>query len=339
MKTINNRPTLTVAIPSYNVESFLEECVNSLLISIDNANKLEILIINDGSTDNTLEVAKILSKKHKPVNLINKKNGGHGSTINIGLNNAKGKYFKLLDGDDFLNTSNIQEFISILENTNADIILTDYVENYYQTKKIKNIKNYTNFKEFTVYNKTTAPFDNKGPLLSTTTFKTSLFKQNPFRIDEKSYYVDMEYNLFTYLRSSTFMYINMPLYFYRLERDGQSMQHESMIKNHKQHEKVILRLCTELKEIKYSQKDLFSYEFLKKSLYHPMVLSHFQLLTEKNKSAKDFRNFIRNLKKCEAADFDIDTYGKIIKLHSKFYGLSLPLNPFLRYLSERNKKQ
>ena len=106
IKDLPDNPILTVAVPSYNAEKFLNKCIPSLLKS-KYSYLTEILIINDGSKDHTSEIGKyyqeITTKKNKSiVKVIDKENGGHGSGINKGIEIAKGKYFKVIDADDWV---------------------------------------------------------------------------------------------------------------------------------------------------------------------------------------------------------------------------------------------
>ena len=97
---------LSITIPSYNVEKYIDKCVQSMLVD-SILDDIEILIVNDGSKDSTPEIAKGYVEKYpQTVRLIDKENGGHGSTINAGIREATGKYFKVVDGDDWLNTEN-----------------------------------------------------------------------------------------------------------------------------------------------------------------------------------------------------------------------------------------
>ena len=91
---MKHKPVLTIGIPAYNVELYIEATVLSIAKSKHN-DELEILIINDGSTDHTAEVADRLANQYSCVKVINKKNGGHGSAINSAIENASGDYFRL----------------------------------------------------------------------------------------------------------------------------------------------------------------------------------------------------------------------------------------------------
>ena len=102
---------LTITIPSYNVEPYMNEVLPTFL---DPAvmDKIEILIVNDGSKDGTAALGKEYEAKYPGViTLVDKENGGHGSTINKGIELATGKYFKVVDGDDWVDTAAFIKFV------------------------------------------------------------------------------------------------------------------------------------------------------------------------------------------------------------------------------------
>lgn len=93
---------LTIAVPAYNVEKTLGATLESLCVD-EVLCKLDIIVVDDGSKDGTVSIAKTFTEKHPcSVRLISKQNGGHGSAVNTGLDAAQGRYFKVVDGDDRL---------------------------------------------------------------------------------------------------------------------------------------------------------------------------------------------------------------------------------------------
>ena len=105
---------LSIAIPSYNAAAYLHYCVESLVIG---GEQVEVLIINDGSQDQTQEVAeRLASKYHGIVRAIYQENKGHGGAVNRGLAEASGRYFKVVDSDDWVDRSCV---FKILDNYNA----------------------------------------------------------------------------------------------------------------------------------------------------------------------------------------------------------------------------
>ncbi len=103
---------LSVIIPSYNTEIYLARCLDSLLYHSDILKQLDIIVVNDGSKDHTSEIAQEYQAKFPDtITVINKENGGHGSTINAGIKVAQGKYLKVLDSDDWVNINDFGNFV------------------------------------------------------------------------------------------------------------------------------------------------------------------------------------------------------------------------------------
>ena len=102
---------LTIAMPSYNAEQYLPDTIPTIL-SAKNAHLIDLLIVNDGSSDNTEEIAKKFERNYPDiVRVLNKPNGGHGSAVNAGIKNAYGTYFKVVDADDWVDTDNLDDLI------------------------------------------------------------------------------------------------------------------------------------------------------------------------------------------------------------------------------------
>ena len=93
---------LTVVVPAYNIETYVKQCLDSF-VQKEILDDIEVLVINDGSKDRTVELAEAYVRKYpETFRVINKENGGHGSTINRGIKEASGRYFKVVDGDDWV---------------------------------------------------------------------------------------------------------------------------------------------------------------------------------------------------------------------------------------------
>ena len=116
---------LSISVAAYNVEKYLVKLFEFLNISPEVNQKIEVIIVNDGSTDKTLEIAnRFKSQYPQSVVIIDKKNGGYGSTINSSIAIAKGKYFKILDGDDWFNKNTLEDFLGFLENEEVDLVIS-----------------------------------------------------------------------------------------------------------------------------------------------------------------------------------------------------------------------
>ena len=240
----STKPVLTIAIPSYNVESYIEKCLNSILRA-SNIKDIEILVINDGSTDRTAEIVKEYEKNTNGiVRLINKENGGHGSTINRSIAEAKGKYYRLVDGDDWVDDENLSKLVDILKKTDADIVLTKGSYEYTDTATLVDIIGYDNLVEGQKYYFDDLiykgyGFNTYGPLLTTGNYKLDVLKKANFKISEKRPYVDMEFNSFSLKYVNTLEYYNLDIYRYLIGRRGQTISKEAWKKKYKDHLYVI----------------------------------------------------------------------------------------------------
>ena len=113
---------LSIIIPVYNVESYLEECLESIpLISL--GNQIEIILVNDGSTDNSLSICQTYSIKYPNIKLISQKNQGLSEARNTGIKNAQGKYLLFLDSDDFLKKDTLLSILEEVSTANKDFYI------------------------------------------------------------------------------------------------------------------------------------------------------------------------------------------------------------------------
>ncbi len=124
----NSKSLVSIIIPAYNVEKYLESCIQSILKQ-DYA-PIEIIIVNDGSTDNTFDIIQQYASKYSNIQYVNKKNGGLPLARKSGIEKASGTYVLHLDGDDTLHDGIIKELVDIAEKTNAEIITGPFYFTY-----------------------------------------------------------------------------------------------------------------------------------------------------------------------------------------------------------------
>lgn len=138
---------ITFTVPCYNSADYMARCVDSLLTCGDDA---QIIIVDDGSTDATGTIADAYAEAHPDiVEVIHKENGGHGSGVNAGLAHASGRYFKVVDSDDWLDTECLARLMKTLndwekEEHEVDLVLCNYVydhlyENRTKAMRYKNV--------------------------------------------------------------------------------------------------------------------------------------------------------------------------------------------------------
>ncbi len=231
---------LTVSIAAYNVEKYLDQTLSSLNDQrfLDD---IEVLIIDDGSKDGTKDIAlKYQDIAPGTFKYVQKENGGHGSTINKGIELAMGKYFRVVDGDDWVDRDGFAEYIKLLKKSDSDLVLTQHKTNCNGKESLLDLVH--GMESGKMYNWS----DNlniDGITLHMTTVKTNLLQSNNVRITEKCFYVDIEFIIWTIYISDTITYFNIPVYLYRIGNASQSVNKKNMIKNIAMQEKVACNVC------------------------------------------------------------------------------------------------
>lgn len=129
---------VSIIIPIYNVEKYLEKCIKSIINQT--YRNLEIILINDGSTDESAKICEEYKKLDNRIEFINKKNGGAASAKNEGLKMAMGDYITFVDSDDFIETDMIEYMVNTIKKYNADIIQCSFTNLYKDTEKFKQDK-------------------------------------------------------------------------------------------------------------------------------------------------------------------------------------------------------
>ena len=220
---------LTFSVAAYQVEHTIDQLMQSIIDSGE-MERVEVFIVDDGSKDRTGEIAKGYQSRYpESVYLISKQNGGHGSTINSGIAEASGKYFRAIDGDDWVNSGNMKALLEVLEQTNADMILCDY-EKCFSNGKNTTVR-FQNLQENTVLPIGEALKKTKWICYQTVIYRTQILKSHEIHLTENCFYEDNEYCLFPIPYIRTVYYFPYPVYCYRLGTDGQSVSAESRMKN------------------------------------------------------------------------------------------------------------
>lgn len=237
---------LSISVAAYNVEKFIEKNLNSFIDS-DVKNDIEVLVINDGSTDSTAKIVSEYEKKYPTViKLINQDNAGPGSTINSGIKQATGKYFKMVDGDDWVDTKNLKEYINYLKEVEVDLVVTNYkcVDNNTSEELECKIENVESKKELLFANHCR----DLSLAMHNVAYKTEILKKNNIKIDN-GFYTDVEFLLLPIQYVKTFAFIELNIYMYRVSLLTQSMNPKSMQKNIKMHDIVLKRLIDYYQDI------------------------------------------------------------------------------------------
>lgn len=232
---------LSVVIPTYNMEAYLRRCLDSVTRD-DVPPSLELIVVNDGSTDGSLAIMQEYAKKRPDiVNIIDKPNGHYGSCVNVALKVATGKYFRILDADDWFDTDGLIKLLNELENTTADIIVTSY-RKIRRTKTIEYKPKEVLYNH--IYNLSQEPIwktqNQELFAMHSMTFKTSILRNVNLHLSEGICYTDNEFLIYPTNNTKTLSFFETLLYNYDMTREGQSMDLKVQIQN-SNHLKIIIK--------------------------------------------------------------------------------------------------
>lgn len=268
---------LTVVIPVYNMEKYISQCLDSLVID-EIMDKVEVLVVLDGSTDRSGEIASEYVKKYPGTfRIIEKENGGHGSAINTGVDYASGRFLKVLDSDDWVNQEAFCHLVKFLQNTRADIVWTNYYWVYEHTGKtsIQKRRPFLNVKYGKEY--VFGEIAHKTFIkMHSMTIRTKVLRNSGKKLDEHCYYVDVEFVMYPIPQVKTIVFLDEFVYMYRLGRQGQSMSLERMRKNYKNHERVLNSLLSFYDEQKEKQIEKPYLAYIARGVAN-ILSSHFKI--------------------------------------------------------------
>ncbi len=242
---------LSFIIPSYNCEKFLDKCLTSFLCEATN-DRVEVIIVNDGSKDSTADIAKKYCDKYPDVfSLINQENKGHGGALNTGLSAATGRYLKVIDADDWIETANLPELIDILSCTDCDVVLCHHYTINVSTGEIKKWKSYP--EKYGVPYTFSEIMDNWKSFDRSLTFhgviyRNDFYKENSIQLSEHVFYEDHEYATIPCCYAKSIMPLDMFLYHYRVGDVEQSVSDKNQLGRISHTEAVLSRLIEEYKK-------------------------------------------------------------------------------------------
>lgn len=234
---------LSIAIPCYNSQDYMEHCIETLL---PGGEDVEILIVDDGSKDRTAEIADSYAEKYPTIiKAIHQENGGHGEAVNTGIRNATGLYFKVVDSDDWVDQEAYEKILKTLrELSGGSETLDMLVSNFVYEKegaKHKKVMKYTGIlPENQMFGWSDAKHFRKGRyiLMHSVIYRTQLLRECGLELPKHTFYVD---NIFVYVPLpyvKNMYYLNVDFYRYYIGREDQSVNENVMIRRIDQQIKV-----------------------------------------------------------------------------------------------------
>lgn len=313
---------LTIIIPTYNMEALLDKCLTSLVLGDDeHRSELDVIVVIDGSTDKSSEIAhKYADKYPETFSVIDKENGNYGSCINAALPAVKGKYVRILDADDSYETKNLKEYLDMLSAVDVDLVLNDYAT-YDPDDKLISESSFP-FIASKIFMFGDIPYDT-FLAMHAVAYRSSIFKEIDYHQTEGVSYTDMEWVFHPMSKVSTVFYYNKQIYRYLVGREGQTVDDNVRLKRLSHVEQG---LWTQLKVFETIDKTVSCYKYLQhmmdkrtKHIYLSGMNknANFNLVAFDNKLHKEFPN---TYKKAETYSIEANFFGykmPIVKMWRK----------------------
>lgn len=258
---------LTIVIPTYNMQAYLHRCLKSLIVSNSQMAKLEVLVINDGSKDNSSAIAHEYESKYPATfRVIDKENGNYGSCINRGLIEATGKYIKILDADDWFETEEFARYLDELQHVDTDMILTNH-QIVDDAGKLISIYSYNiepnkifSFQEYTdpgVYF-----------AMHSITYRTEMLRDISYRQTEGISYTDTEWVFYPQHGVKTCIYFPFDVYRYVVGREGQTMDAKVLLRSVSHYDKLLRAMVAFANNLPEQDKQLYTYQRIEAHIAH-----------------------------------------------------------------------
>ena len=306
---------LTVVIPTYNMEKYLRKCLDSLIIDDqDLIDKLEVLVVNDGSKDSSSDIAHQYQDKYPEVfRVIDKENGNYGSCVNRGLKEAVGKYIKVLDADDTFETNNFSDYLEFLVNNDVDCVISDMMR-VDEDGKCKALCRF-NFPSNTPFG-----LDEMGEnewrklWMHCVCYKTINLRNINYHQTEGISYTDQEWVFKPVTKVNTCTYLPIILYLYLVGREGQTVKNFDKLVM--QLEKVIGSLIDFF--YKYESTTHHCRKYLLGQIKYLLVPMYQHALYEKILSLETIRAFDASIKKYPEIYHLVDNVSDGFPLYFKY---------------------
>ncbi|MCI7790334.1 MAG: glycosyltransferase [Lachnospiraceae bacterium] len=225
---------LSIAIPCYNSSAYMRKCIDSLL---PGGEDVEIIIVNDGSKDNTPDIAEEYRERFPSIiKVVNKENGGHGSAVNSGIEHATGLYFKVVDSDDWVNQSAYIQILNTLkelvkDGKSVDMLISNFVYEKEGEKHKRAMKYHHALPQNRVFTWNDVKHFRVGQyiLMHSVIYRTNLLRECGLSLPEHTFYVDniFVFNPLPYVK--TMYYLDVNFYRYYIGRADQSVNEQVMI--------------------------------------------------------------------------------------------------------------
>ena len=290
--------TLTISVACYNVGQFLRKTLDSL-IAPEIMDELEVLVVNDGSSDGTAEIAREYEEKYpQTFRLVDKANGGYGSTLNYSMPAARGRYFKQLDGDDWYNTEGLVRLVRFLRTATADIVLNGRTEVDQEGVAMHTVNVWDSLYA-EKYDGQTVRLSTLEPFVYgiwVVTYRTALLQEHPFTLPEKQLYTDRMFITYPIPWIRTVAFQNFDVYCYRTGHEGQSVSTENRIRHAREAISGFETLLDYYEQLGGMPRSNREFLDLRVSRYYNNVLQTILMLPASMKAMRQIRDLDRRVR-------------------------------------------
>lgn len=300
---------ISFAIPCYNSQEYMAHAIESIL---PGGEDIEIIIVNDGSKDRTSEIAhEYMEKYPNIIKVVDKENGGHGDAVNAGLADAQGKYFKVVDSDDWVDTEALEKILQFLhqledEQESIDMLVSNYVYEKVGAahKKVIHYRNVLPQEKVFRWDEIGRFHLDQYILMHSVIYRTDMLKLSQISLPKHTFYVDNIYVYYPLPYVRKIYYLDVDFYRYYIGREDQSVNEKVMIKRLDQQIFVTRKMID-----MYQMKDIQSKklrQYMMNYLAIMMTVSSILCIRSKSKenlekkkelweylSQKDFKTFLR----------------------------------------------
>ncbi len=220
---------LTIIVPSYNMERYLPKCLGSLLVKEELLNLIEVIIVNDGSTDATSAIAHDFERQYPAVfRVVDKENGNHGSCVNRGLKETSGVFVRVLDADDSFDTKVFEDFLIYLREIESKYpeAVDAFISDFIRVDPEGTALDYSDYgyPRNRIFDLSEIIESNKKQNMAALWYRTSLLKKIKYHQTEKISYSDNEWRIEPFVAIRKMAYFPQNVYRYLIGRPGQSME-------------------------------------------------------------------------------------------------------------------
>lgn len=329
---------LTIAVPTYNMEQWLAKNLSTYRDPVL-AGRLEVLCLNNASTDTSKTIIETFVRDCPEIfTLIDRPSRGYGGSVNQAIARANGRYFRIVDADDWVNTAGLIKLVDALEQCIADIVLTDYqMVNMLTGQMIPVQAGDLGVEYGRVLHDFSAPAKTL-PSIHNTTFRTGLLQTCGFQMQDDLFFVDEEYVILPYLSAEGVIYYPFDIYRYQVANPAQSTSPKNRAGYQAHREKILKRLIGEYQRAGNADPSALSYcaERIRRGIGDHFTTLYMYVADRKEGRclARAWRNYLKS----EASEFWGPVKKKAAILQAaNFLHLSLPSYERLKGLYLRKK--